>query len=278
MNAGIVRDMPETEYHAHPALSSTGARKLLQSPALYRHYISQPEDPKPAFDLGTLVHSRVLGVGAQIAVYPAAMLASNGAASTSAAKEWAAHQREAGLIPMKEDAAEEVLRMGEAVLAHTGARRILEAAPEREVSLFATDPETGVDIRARFDIYGPECADLKTCRDASPKGFTRAVWEHRYDVQAEHYLKVRELVVGDRPRFRFIAVESSAPYLVAVYELGEQWQEIGDVWAAHARKLYRMCADADAWPGYGSEVHELMPPVGLVYEHQERFESAGMVI
>ena len=195
MNAGIVHGMPEVEYHAHPALSSTGARRLLESPAKFQHYISEPEKPKHEFDLGTLVHSRVLGVGAQIAVYPAEKLAKNGAASTAAAKDWAAEQRDAGLIPMKEADAHDVQGMAEAVLTHRGARRILEAAPDRELSLFASDPATRVDVRARFDIYGvDECADLKTGIDASPAGFTKAVWNHRYDVQAEHYLKTRELL------------------------------------------------------------------------------------
>lgn len=277
--AGVVYDMPEAEYHAHPALSSTGARRMLQSPSIYRYWSQTPETPKPEFDIGTLTHSKVLGVGAQIAIYPEGLLASNGAASTTAAKEWAVEQREAGRIPVKADAAESVIRMTESVLAHREARRILENTEHRETSLFATDPETGVNIRARFDIYGDnECGDLKTAVDASPAGFTKAIWNHRYDVQDEHYLKARHLVVGDRPRFRFIAVEKTPPYLVGVYELDDQWQEIGDVWATHARKLFRMCTDADVWPGYGSDVHALIPPMGLIYEHQDRFAAEGMVI
>lgn len=277
---GLVDALPEATYHAHPALSSTGARKLLEAPALFQHYISTPQKPKPELDLGTLVHARVLGVGAQLAVYPDDLLASNGAVSTNAAKAWAADMRSEGLIPVKADVAAEVTAMTESVLAHREARRLLEQDGHREASLFATDPDTGVEIRARFDLYADECADLKTARDASPHGFMRAVWDHRYDVQEEHYLKARELITGDRPPFRFIAVESAAPYLVAVYTLNEQWQEIGDVWATHARKLYRACLDsgADVWPGYGNDIHELIPPMGLIYEHQERFDEERMVI
>lgn len=276
---GLVRGMSDAEYHARPELSSTGARLLLQSPAKFQYRMLNPQKPKPELDLGTLVHSRVLGVGAQIAVYPLKLLASNGAASTNAAKEWAELQRAEGRIPVKEDDATAVTAMAEAVLAHTEARSILEHVPDREVSLFATDPLTGVGLRARFDVYGyDKCADLKSAVDASPRGFNKAVWDHRYDVQQEHYLKVRELVNGDRPQFRFIAVEKTPPYLVGVYALNEQWQEIGDVWATAARKIYAACTDADLWPGYGTEVHELIPPVGLIYEHQDRFESQEMVI
>lgn len=276
---GPIYGLDEAEYHAHPALGSTSVKYLLKSPSKYRQYITEPKKPKAALDLGSLVHSRVLGVGAQIAVYPDDLLASNGAASTAAAKAWAAEQRDAGRIPMKADAAFEVNGMTEAVLAHRGARKILEAAPGREVSMFATDPETGVDIKARFDIYGDdECADLKTCVDATPEVFARAIWKLRYFVQQEHYLKVRELAIGGRPLFQFIAVENAAPWDVAVHHLDEQLQEIGDRWATRARRIYQECSAVDIWPGLGEETHELHAPMGLVYEDQDRFGDPEMVV
>lgn len=277
MNAltGIVYDLPEAEYHARPELSSTGARKLLESPAKFRYAQDHPEAPKLVFDAGSAAHTKILGVGDSVIAYPEEHLTPSGNVSTKAATvEWAAEQRAVGLIPVSPDAIAAVDGMAESALAHPEARRILETATGREVSLFATDPKTGVELRARFDIYGDnECGDLKSALDASPHGFMKAVWNHRYDIQEEHYLKVRELITGDRPRFRFIAVEKNPPYLVGVYALDDQWQEIGDVWATAARKLFRACTDADLWPGYASEVHNLSAPMGLIYDHQERFET-----
>lgn len=272
---GVVPDLEEAIYHAHPALSSTNARLLLKSPAKFHYAQSHPQAPKIVFDVGSAAHSKVLGVGDSVIAYPSEHLTPSGNVSTKAATvEWAAQQRTAGLIPVAPDAIEAVAAMAESVLAHPEARDILEHAAEREVSLFATDPATEVEVRARFDIYGDsECGDLKTARDASPHGFQNAVKDHRYDIQQEHYLKARELIVGDRPRFRFIAVENTAPYLVAVYELDEQSQEIGDVWATAARKTLRACIDADLWPGYSTETYGLSPAFGLIYEHQERFET-----
>lgn len=272
----IVLDLPEAEYHARPELSSTQARQLLDSPARYHYARSHPQPPKLVFDVGTAAHTRILGVGDGVTPYPAEHLTPSGNVSTKAATvAWAAEQRALGLVPVSPSEVGAVNAMAEAVLAHPEARGILERATDREVSVFATDPATGVDMRARFDVYGTdECADVKTTLDASPRGFMKAVWNHRYDVQQEHYLKARELVSGDRPRFRFIAVEKSAPYLVGVYELDDQWQEIGDVWATAARKIMRACTDADIWPGYSTDVHALTPPMGLIYEHQERFDES----
>src|SRR5690554_6023040 len=65
----IIYDMPEVEYHAHPALSSTGAKKILELPARYWYeHLREPEEGEtvvhnPAFDFGSAVHAKVLGVG-----------------------------------------------------------------------------------------------------------------------------------------------------------------------------------------------------------------------
>jgi len=277
---GIIRNLDETTYHAHSALSSTNARLILDSPARFHYRQSHPQEAKEVFDVGTAAHSKVLGVGSGVVAYPVEHLTPSGNVSTKAATvEWAAVQRAGGLVPVSPNDIEAVNLMAESVLAHSESRRILETAALREVSLFATDPATNVEVRARFDIYGDnECADLKTALNASPHGFMKAVWNHRYDVQQEHYLKVRELITGDRPKFTYLAVEKTAPYLVGVYRLDDQWQEIGDVWATAARKLLRACTDANLWPGYGSEVHNLTPPMGLIYDHQERFETHGEMV
>ena len=50
----VVENMPEAEYHAHPALSSTGARRLLppSCPALFAYEREHPPQPKAAFEHG----------------------------------------------------------------------------------------------------------------------------------------------------------------------------------------------------------------------------------
>jgi exodeoxyribonuclease VIII len=276
---GIIPDLEEAAYHARPELSSTGARRLLESPAKFRWLQDHPEPHKEAFSLGTAVHTKVLGVGHKVIEYPPEHLTPSGNASTKAATvEWVEEQRSSGLVVISAAQAALVKGMAEAVLAHPTARELFEQAGTAEASVFATDPATDVDLRARFDYLAPVCVDLKTARDASPHGFERAVRDYRYDVQDEHYLKTLELVTGERRPFRFVVVENTAPFLVGVYKLNEQWQEIGDMWATAARKMFRLCADADLWPGYGTEIHELIPPMGLIYEHQERFENAGMMV
>jgi hypothetical protein len=276
----IVNGMPEEEYHAHPALSSTQARQLLDSPARYHYAKSHPQAHKASFDLGTAVHSRVLGTGAQLIGIPLELLATNGAASTKAAKEFIEQARADGLIPVKADVADEVRGMSEAVLAHPTARALFEQEGQAEASVFATDPETGVETRARFDFLprldtdNPIAVDLKTTgKSASPAGFIRSVLDFQYDVQEEHYEDTLRFAEGIEIPFVFVVVETAAPHLVGVHQLDIMFREMGQVKARRARQLHATCSASGEWPGYPTEVSLLAPPVYAIYQHEEKYPA-----
>lgn len=279
----IVQDMPEWEYHSRPELSSTEARLILESPARYRWAKDHPPlvPPSKKFDVGSAVHSKALGTGYEAVVIPADVLASNGAISTTAAKEFVADARAKGLIPLKADEFEPIAAQAEAVLAHAGARQLFAQTADAEVSVFATDPD-GVEVRGRFDFLPSSFAlgtpsrvavDLKTTIDASPKGFTKAIANYNYDVQRAWYLDALHWSTGETAEMVFVAVEKTAPYLVGVYQLPTMWVEMGRVKAAEARRKFAECMESGVWPGYSDDVQLLSPPTWLVYEHEERYAN-----
>lgn len=288
---GIVRDLDEATYHSLPALSSTGAKKLLRSPAHYRHYIDHPHEDKPEFDLGSAVHAKVLGVGASIAVYPDGegtetfeydgevlrnVLAANGAISTKAAKEFAASARRDGLIPVKRAVARKVDRIAESVLRNHAARRLLENF-EPEVSIFATDPVTGVDLRGRIDAFGRQVIDLKTTAgEASEIGFAGLVFRHGYDVQFGHYDFILEQL-GEQRGWLWIVVETEPPYVSAVHTLNEDVMQMGRDRARVARERLARALETGEWPGYenasGGPIGIIRPPMWAVYEYQDLIEG-----
>lgn len=272
---GIITDLDEATYHAYPALSSTGARLLLDSPARFNYRQTHPERARKEFDVGTAVHAKVLGVGAAIAIITDDLLASNGAASTKAAKEFIENARAEGLTPVKQDVADEIDAMSEAVLGHPTAKSLFEQDGQAEASLFATDPETGVEIRARFDFLAPICVDLKTTAgEASKKGFEKSAANYGYDVQQEHYEDTLLQVVGNRRPFLFVVVEKTAPYLVGVHQLDREFVEIGAKKAARARRIYAECMASGTWAGYPEEVQLVSPPLYHAFDFQERYEYA----
>lgn len=270
MNAreGIIYDLDEREYHADPALSSTGARRLLESPAKFRYSLDHPQPHKDAFDLGTAVHTKVLGVGANVITYPEEHLTPSGAVSTKAATvEWAEEQRANGLVVIGAAQAAQVNGMSEAVLAHPEARSFLEAISGREVSIFAEID--GVPMRARFDIYdGTNSGDFKSARDASPRGFNTSVGRYGYNIQEQWYRDVNTAATGrELETFKFIVAETTAPYLVGVYDLDFMWEDLAKERTKRARELYRACTETNTWPGYASAT--LTPPTWAVYENEE---------
>ncbi|MGX9349202.1 PD-(D/E)XK nuclease-like domain-containing protein [Microbacterium sp. KNMS] len=260
--------MDDATYHSRPELSSTGARRILESPAKFKWEQDHPRQSTAAFDLGTAVHSKVLGVGSGVVVYPDEHLTPSGNVSTKAATvQWAAEQRAQGLVPIGRDEARKVDAMAEAVLAHPEARNVLESIAGREVSIIV-DVE-GVPTRARFDLYdGVRAGDLKTSRDASPRGFNSSVAKYGYAVQEHWYRAAHQAETGaELESFKFVVVESFAPYLVGVYDLDFMWADIGQKKVKEARDLWRQCTETDTWPGYG--VATLTPPTWAVYESED---------
>lgn len=276
---GIIHDLDEAIYHSHPALSSTQARTLLDSPARYKHALANPQPHKDAFDLGTAVHSKVLGVGAKVITYPDEHLTPSGSVSTKAATvEWVEGQRKNGTVVVTRKQQSLADGMAEAVLAHPVARALFEKPGRPEASMFATDPETGVGVRARFDFLpdmdapNPIAVDLKTTGKAADSyGFMRSVSDFGYDVQQEHYEDTLGFAGFDAIPFVFVVVETYAPHLVGLHQLDVVWREMGRQKSRKARELLAECTASDTWPGYPEEVNLLSPPVWAVYQNEEKY-------
>lgn len=280
----VVDGMSDVEYHADPveggSLSSTGARAILKSPARFT-WDREHRVEKTTFDVGHAAHAKVLGIGSPVIVYPDEHLTPSGNVSTKGATTlWAAEQRAAGLVPVTPDQMADVDAMAEAVLAHTEARALLERPGKSEQSLFAPDPQTGVWLRARIDRLddkGPGrtfADDLKTTTDASPREFARTAARYGYDLQAEFYRHALRLARGDDDiAFLFIAVEKTAPYLVSVVELVEDFITTGHDRMRRAIATYKRCRDADEWPGYPG-ISYAEPPRYHVMQNEEEEQAA----
>jgi hypothetical protein len=266
---GIHADIPEARYHADellavPTLSSSLARVIVnQSPrhAWTAHPRLNPDhepDNRKTFDIGRAAHRAVLGRGGDYVAIPDELLASNGAASTKAAKDWIEDARAQGLTPLKAEEVDRIGTMAEAVRARLAEMRItFDAARSEVVALAEVD---GVACRAMIDSAPADprlpLYDFKTTTDASPEAVQRAVMNYGYDVQAAFYLAAWEAATGERRKMRFVFVEKEAPHEVAVVELRDDPSSEGD-WmatarskATEARRIWAECLAAGEWPGY----------------------------
>jgi hypothetical protein len=282
--SSVILDLPDEAYHALPELSSSQAKALLESPARFNYWRNKRRPEKKAYDVGHAVHAKVLGTGATVVAIPNDLLASNGAVSTKAAKEWVEQARLDGKVPMKEDELRPINDMAEAVLSHPTAAALLSQPGRPEVSVLSTDPNTGVPVRARFDYLPyprqPRAigVELKTTDDASPAAFVKSIIEYGYDLSQEWYRDTYLWATGEEIEHAFIVVEKRPPYLVAHYRLPEQFVAMGSRKAIEARAVFAECTASGVWPGYSPEIEPLEPPMWAVIQHEEKYAIEEMKV
>jgi exodeoxyribonuclease VIII len=167
---------------------------------------------------------------------------------------------------LKPDDFAEMLAMRDAVRAHPKACECLDACAAAEVSIFWRDLKSGLACKGRADSLSVEhrvILDLKTCQDASERGFLRDVVDYKYHWQAAMYCDGAKAVTGHDFMFVFIAVEKAPPYGVAVYLISEAFIAAG-------RKAYRdalnevlFCMTNNTWPCYAEGAVEIQAPAWM---------------
>jgi hypothetical protein len=219
-----------------------------------------PPEPKPHFDFGHLVHALVLRKGATIAEIGA----DDYKTQTARALRDAAHER--GEIPALTKDIHKAALIANQVLAHPIAGPLLREG-DAEVSLFATDPDTGLKIRGRVDWMTTNegrltIVDLKTAADANPKVFARKAYDYGYHIQFAWYVTLARLLELDEyPAFLFAVVEKEPPYLTSVVELDTSSFIQGCVDMRRAIDIFQRCTETGVWPGYGDYIHSVsLPP------------------
>lgn len=273
--AGVVEDLDEEEYHRHPALSASGAKRLLppSCPALFKWERDNGRPPKRDYDVGHIAHARLLGVGGEAVIVKTTAKDGTSADATDYRTKSAQDHRDAiraaGNIPLLATEMAAVEAMVAAVRAHPDAGPLfVDGRPE--LSLFWEDWAHGVSRRARLDwLTGTTAVDLKTCVSAEPKAFAKTVFNLGYELQQVFYTDgIRELL-PDVDDFLFVAVEKTPPYLVEVYRLDVQALRIGRQRVDQALRTFADCERTGVWPGYGRGVQTLSPPPWLLRDLDE---------
>ncbi len=240
---GLHDGIDETEYHRDPSsLSSTGAKTLLyRGPAIYQWERSNPVH-KDAFDLGSVVHALILGVGDYQVIDADSW-------RTKAAQEERTAARVAGKAPILAKDYTAAVAMRDAVMDNGIAAHLL-AEGRPEVSMWATDPETGVVMRGRADWLRTDLlVDLKTTAGSvASRDWTRAVWDRHYHLQAAWYERILHLNGLDLPPLVWLVVSKDRPYEVAAYQADQDLMDRGRDDVARALRLYADCIGADWWP------------------------------
>jgi hypothetical protein len=265
---GLYPKFDELAYHRDPALSASGAKRLLppNCPALFKHDRDNGGRPhKRAFDVGHAAHAAVLGVGLELVVVDA----DNWTTKAAKAERDAAYAEGKCPILAKEKAAVDAMALE--IRRHPIASKLLDPEHGRpEVSVFWEDKKRGIDRRARFDWLRDTdggqliVPDYKTTNSAEPRAFAKSVFSFGYDMQAVFYTDaVHAAEIAEDVTFLFIAQETTAPYLITVHELDFASLALGRARVDEACSVFRTCTETGVWPGYSDDVELIAPPPWL---------------
>lgn len=243
------------KYNLRHGLRASVIKELLKSPAHARVLMTAPPEPTPAMVLGTAVHTAILEPDQFEKYIVSPRFDKRTKDGKAAAADFEASNP--GRILIDEDKYEILKGCLNSVYTHRAAKA--ETTGRCEMTVIWD--EADLKCKARPDIMREGIlVDVKTTQDASPAGFSRQVANLKYHVQAYHYLRGVTQATGIlHDCFRIVAVETKAPYAVAVYELDFGTMEKAEALWRHATDMYRQCAHLNEWPGYSQEVQ----PLGL---------------
>ena len=264
----IRHDMPERDYHAHLALNASTLKAVDKYPLKkVRHALDNRPGYNPAFTLGSAAHRLILeGTGEGIV-----LIDKPDYRTKEARVSRDAALADGGIPPLPHEH-EQVVAMCAAVKGDDTAGPLL-TGHQPEVSVFAD--LYGQPCKARLDAWHeddgtgrPLIVDLKTTQDADPDKFDRTALNYGYHQQQAHYCDLMEAETGKRPRFLFVLVEKTAPYLVSVVELDDLFYDLGRQKNVEAAARWEHAVKTNQWPGHQG-INRVLAPMWALDELEE---------
>lgn len=254
-------NLTDDEYSAYPALRCSLLKEILRSPAHFRHALENPREQTPAMRLGSDIHTAILEPLRFRSSYVVSQKFDRRTKDGKAQAE-AFEAANAGKVIVDEETYKRIDGCVQSVYQNELAKAELVGG-RAEAAFIWNDFESGIDCKAKPDFLRERervLVDVKTTSDASPAAFSRDLAKYLYHVQAAYYLDGVSAVAGTRfDTFRIVAVETTAPFAVAVYELNSATIEKGRELYRRALHNYAECRALDAWPTYSNHIK----PIGI---------------
>lgn len=221
MATRILHQQSNEEYHADLALGSSYVKDWNNRSPRHAEYGEKTINPYIA-DEGTAVHFIFEGDPDKVVQ----------AGETRRGQSWAdacGKAQSIGGVALPRKAYESAMAAGYNARNHEFMRSINDEVgydgEQRwvETSIFTTHPQTGLGIKCKPDFYMPKrglLLDLKTAVSASPRHFTRTIFNMGYDLQAAYYSLVCRIAgLNVANEFHFIAVEKTSPFVTQHFVL-----------------------------------------------------------
>lgn len=265
---GIHPAMSSEEYHRTSPLSFTGFKEFMRSPAHYRAYVDHPEESTASQIKGQLTHCMLL----EPKEVEKRFIHIKGPMNRNPFKAQKEEAEALGLIPVGDTTWRDAEGMREKLLKHPDVANMIKIG-QKETSVFAPDPTTGVLRKCRPDIWLPAqgiLGDLKYVGDASQDGFLMMLRRMKWHIQSAWYLEVVSAAMrAPHNLFVHILVEEKYPHEVGCWALDDASLERASQTIQHHLKKFKHCQDTNTWPGLEPKIHTTSIPHYMWADEEE---------
>ncbi len=262
------------EYLKIDAESASGLKNLAESPFYYQYRKTQQKSTDAMFR-GTATHAAVFEPEFYSETYTTWHSRRSGKAWDRFQEETVENGKKILTLSMRDD----VDAMASAVRKHPLAAKLLSAGVA-EKTITWVDPLTGRKFRAKLDWLTDTwiLVDLKTARDVLPRRFTSNSAELLYHMQMAIYFDGITVATGRSPSaVKIIAVESTAPHRVVVYDVPGIVLEYGQFRYRQLLDLLEKCEASGEWPDIGAKEQTLTLPAWATNEDEDVAITSGGV-
>ena len=248
-----VFDISSDEYHQSSGVSRSALMLLKRSPYHfwyeYKSGLAEKKEATDAMNLGSAFHTLVLEphkFNDEFIIRP-----SIDRRTTKGKEEYAEFEVSAGMrIILTNEQYNKAEQMANALIKNSTISNLLDGALF-EQSIFWTDEDTGLQFKARPDIWQPAIvSDLKSTADAEYRAFQYSSSKHGYFLQAGMMYEAMLSINKPFEAYVIIASEKEPPYAPAIYPMSEKAIEFGrEMFGVYKRHL-KQCITNDEWPSY----------------------------
>lgn len=278
-------ELSNEDYHkTFNAISSSGIKTFLDSPYTYINEVTDRQNgivkkETASMRFGTIAHLMILEpekFRQKFIVKP--NFGDQRKPENKASKlAWEADVPPDSIVFNDSDEFDDFLGVVEAIANHSKAKDIFKEGIT-EISGFFRHDKTGLLCRIRPDFISTRkdlsmFLDLKTARSSSYRGFQKAIWEYRYDIQLAMYREGIKAITGSYPQHSgWVVVENKKPYEVAIYTASESTLSIGEMWLNHALDKLKMCIESGNFPQRQTQIEVMSLPK---YAEDESLPNLG---
>lgn len=253
-------NMSEAEYRKALGLSQSSLKKFLISPAHYLSSLEEQKEPTKEMQIGTAFHAVLLQQKPSDFYAVSKKFDRRKTQDKIEAEQFELENAGKAIIDSEDE--QTILKMKESILAHPTAKRLINNLTHKEFPLFAdVQAEQGtVRIKGLLDGYIESegiVVDAKSCVDASPKGFKKAIWDFGYMYQNIHYKRLLELNGKKFTKFYFVCVEKKPPYAVGVYFISSESLSLTESVWNNALNFFSICQREGNYPAYSQNAVEI---------------------